>query len=1397
MKWEDIPDETPKQSGGLRWEDIPDEATKPSGSVRWEDVPDETPQAATPPVYAVPPESRTWAMPGLGDVAEEYKAAGMSALDTLQRMGMGAFEMYANASGLDDVGKDFRSGRQAATQWLTPNVTPDPLSQMGGNIVGGAIPTTAALAVGAPAVALGGIGAMTQAGLGFSQAADAGATDEQAMAQGLASGAIGSADALIPVSKATSPVRAMLATVLRSGGVNAGQQFLDNLVASKVIGWDEKRGLWDGVVESGIIGGGMGLAGSVGNARRMAPTVEAPPLPQVDAPPIETPPPVVEPPPMAPEQAAAVRNVRETGEPVPVEQPVARPVAEPTPEPAPPMWALPEASTPAQRPATQVEPTPPPPVAVEPPLVRPAATVEPEPVQAAPTQQANPTTPEQPSTTKQLNIGDPQRIMGVDSVLADTSEVGGVRYEVFNGSKLKEKRAAVRVTDVESGKVLSLKQYPDYDMANSDYRSEVDKASRMEQPPAPPPQRTETATPEAPGSTPPPAGGEGVTAAPTPNPILARIDAAEKMDPIKGKVEIRRIAKELGVPVGQDTLSITAEKLRAKVAAGSPPKPLEPPTAMMSGPGNPEDFDAALAKAAKGAPGVAGDAIDAVAGKVMRFSNYLRKKSPNTGGKIAASMDAIMDRALPATGRMTVAVKDAVGAASKATRENAMKWVNGRYNDATAAERAIGEKIRGTLDQLLERAQSLGVKRRVGDTWMPLKGSGEAFPEVPNQAGLDAIEAAAKNPQSAESKAFIAKVAGYNKATPDDALAGINEWREQRRRGSNSYLESTRMKLPDEFVEFDPLQTLPRFLERQNISIEQLAEWGWDTSQSLPRLRADLERLRSEAGDDIYQRAKRFLDFETGVQNPQAVSGARAAGALGNYQTLTKLSSPISALRNSLQPAVNPNVSFKNKAKAFLQMPPVAQRWMTSAKELRRQIDRSGAVRAHTILSDIAPAKSNFTNKALTFTGFTAAESGNQYRTALMAALQAQDDMRAIVTTQPTSALGKAISRLMGMDASTAKRQLNKFGVDDARIEAAVAKGGRLTPDDIDLFRQRMVRDTQFALEMTTRREWWNSNPWIRALAKFKTFSLEQTGLMMRDVVKEAGRGNMAPLTRFVVSTAIVGELYNIVRDFVTGNDESVTSMAFGDDPATAKETASRLLKNLIDGGGIGIMADMVYGIDNAVGGVMQSTLTNLGRAAAKVVQRPSPTVAKDAAWEAVKREVPLLNQATSDTGIANKIYRYVMGDKDGARTIRIAEIRRKARDFAAKDKAPPFSGQQMKDTGVRLMLGTNEFLPGKNTQLYQTAMAQLMGNNVKGAAKTLSEAMRDAKDAREARKIYGDVKAALNERGPLGPLRKDQSAAYLQSLKPSEREEAMTLEREWRMAVEQAAREAYGLSQK
>lgn len=92
-----------------------------------------------------------------------------------------------------------------------------------------------------------------------------------------------------------------------------------------------------------------------------------------------------------------------------------------------------------------------------------------------------PLTP-QPVASQEPTIGDGLKVMGVDSILADTITFGGVRYELYNDARLKNKGGAVRVKDIDSGEVVTVQRYPSFDQAEKVFKDAEKSAAKAEAP---------------------------------------------------------------------------------------------------------------------------------------------------------------------------------------------------------------------------------------------------------------------------------------------------------------------------------------------------------------------------------------------------------------------------------------------------------------------------------------------------------------------------------------------------------------------------------------------------------------------------------------------------------------------------------------------------------------------------------------------------------------------------------------------------------------------------------------------------------------------------------------------------------------------------------------------------
>lgn len=80
-----------------------------------------------------------------------------------------------------------------------------------------------------------------------------------------------------------------------------------------------------------------------------------------------------------------------------------------------------------------------------------------------------------------LKVGETRGVSGVPSTLVKTLDADdGVRYELFQGASQEEKRSAVVVTDIDSGNVVEVKQFPDFGLAEKEYNKAVKIAQGSE-----------------------------------------------------------------------------------------------------------------------------------------------------------------------------------------------------------------------------------------------------------------------------------------------------------------------------------------------------------------------------------------------------------------------------------------------------------------------------------------------------------------------------------------------------------------------------------------------------------------------------------------------------------------------------------------------------------------------------------------------------------------------------------------------------------------------------------------------------------------------------------------------------------------------------------------------------
>lgn len=796
----------------------------------------------------------------------------------------------------------------------------------------------------------------------------------------------------------------------------------------------------------------------------------------------------------------------------------------------------------------------------------------------------------------------------------------------------------------------------------------------------------------------------------------------------------------------------------------------------------------------------------------QRGTNWMRSLGEN-GRKLADDIDQIDNRAAKREAQDLAGLEEALRGLSRAQREQVAKLGSGLMTEGVAdpalVERA--EAIRKILDRIMPEANSVGLRRLVAGERVEIGGSGKWMPQVPNREGQRVLEAAkergladpavrqwaeemVKDGLAVDLEDARRRIVGYrNRVLAGQEASTLH----QQLRGLNPYLESTRFELPERYRDWDLAHILPRVVERNWLTVEAARQWG-PQLESAGKLIRQTE-LESEPG--VARVIQDFVSHRLGVGGIVMRSDARLASHLSSYETIMRLGfSVLSTVRQIGQRVTNTaDLPLAVQFRALKDFPPILNRFLPSAKRIRKAIEGTGAVRARTPLTQIergGGVSERLARGSLELSGFMAGERGNQYTTALMARYGLEHDLKQLMRLQDMGRVRQALEGLVRLTLPTGGglegavvRRLNRSGMSDEAIAKAMMEGGTITPDQFELAMHRANKDRNFALTFATERVWWGNSPWLRLAAKFKPFVLDQTGLIWNNVVKEAVKGHTAPLVKFLGWTFLMGEIYNIARDSVTGNEESFTFSNLRDPSAndSAGEVGLRVLKNIGDGGGLGLLQDILWGVSDFIAGPFYgSTMTNLGEAAIHSIQRPAQTGL--ALVRFVGRESSVLKQAGP---MRQRIDRL---QDENNRYFEVRRWRGRAFDFR-RDREAEGLGALAQRTATEAITGRfRRFTPTPNTLSYGYTADAITAGDVDEAGEYLSRVL-SGLDAEELEGAVSAIRSSMAARSPLGPIAEADRVEFLRSFPASQRSEALSLNGKWRRdyigALQAAVREA------
>ncbi len=776
---------------------------------------------------------------------------------------------------------------------------------------------------------------------------------------------------------------------------------------------------------------------------------------------------------------------------------------------------------------------------------------------------------------------------------------------------------------------------------------------------------------------------------------------------------------------------------------------------------------------------------------VLRYTAKLRKLGTR-GTSVAKDFDEITQRAQKRINNSVLDAKEALKGVTKENRIKIAKAMNKRIKNVPKWIQQRADKLSAVLDVMMNEARVVGIQRKVFGEKVEIRGSGKAFPQVPNAEGEKILKAAGRKGSNSPAVLEVAKEAvklGLADSV-EEYVAQLQHFRNEQLRGISSYLERTRIELPEDLIEWDPDRVLDSLFQGTWLTIEGTRQWGVDKGGlSFPKLAIQEEGIRRDSGPEEANRLAQFVKAAFGQEILSSEASRKISGAIRGYQFFTKIApSALTIVRNMLDRFAKTATMapFSVMLKTIGQYPPIINAWIKHSKQIEEEMIRRGAVFSNTALGEgYQPGHlaTKIAGKA-----FAASERGNQVFIALAKKNAIEHNLR-ILNTNPKIAaifdkrIGKLLSPLeaIGRSPTQAQRRLRELGSDE--LLAQLESVDDISPDLLDAVLHKTVRDKAFPVVLSTKRSWWDNKPFMRMVTQFKIWGTDQIGHIWNDVIKDTVQNrDPSKMVRWLVTMAVMGEIYNIIRDFVLGKDESLLATLSDKERRNLQEVSRTILKDMLDGGAVGIMADVVYGLFNLVGGPTLQTVKNLGEAVVKSIWNPKQ--AKDAIKIMAQQETPALKQAQALLDKVDAQFEKKNITQD------YFKVRRQGFDFISKKKFPT-AVDKAKKAAVQAVTGWIKNAPTERTLSYELAIRQIIVGDPGDASEHLFFLLKTADSDEELISIEQGITSALNNASPLGKVGDADLGEFFRDMSPEQRRTATSIQ----LRYDRNAAEAYSLA--
>ncbi len=763
-----------------------------------------------------------------------------------------------------------------------------------------------------------------------------------------------------------------------------------------------------------------------------------------------------------------------------------------------------------------------------------------------------------------------------------------------------------------------------------------------------------------------------------------------------------------------------------------------------SGPVSPEVIDNATANVGEAVKG----AVD-VGSRIRKKAADFIAGTSEAGKQLGSDLYTIEGETAHHANTDTNDLKAVLKGVSEADRIEAAKVVDG-YRDGQQIPTKIQEladQIREVNDRARTEAQGTGIQALVGGEKQDITFSGRAIPQVPTEEFRKMATAAGKS--EGRKQAFIDRMVSAGK-TEKEALNLLFHYGEARNRSIVGNLERERpADLPEQYREWDPLKIMPGSYYRNWRLVESSRLWGSDPHGQQPGRNALLEQMKIQGVDPaLVEKIKNYLDVGFGAKRPETVAGTKAANMVGNFETLMKLGfSPIRGLGNLFQRYTNTaDLPLASHVRATIEYPPFINKFFKASRDLQDRMERLGAVTGHSEAGHLNPGPGTRLMRA-SLAMQSATEIGNQVYTARVYELSLDHSLKKLVAAQGEQSPLRAAFDAVSSIGDTNARRVGEVKLTDERAKEVLSGKGGFKPEEIRAAVNRAVLDRQFALNLATSRMWYQ-NPWARLIGKFKPFGLDQIAFIHDRVVKEAyAHGNFAPLIKFTVATLLAGEIVSQASDLLSNKHDQAT-----------RTLGERVLHDFANGGGLGMVSSLTFGIKSYLEGPVAGTARNLGAMAYQAIEMPEQ--AGTAIREFFRKESVAVRQVgpvwERIKSLTNRTADEIHGYDDT-----------RSRAFAFRDQVqnPGIKDQALKV--VKDALGQSN--DPQNLSMQYAAKSIAVGDQ-KSAVFYLSRLVRQAGDDKDRqKKMVQSLEQWPENSSPLGPVPNEKLADYKATRTPEE----------------------------